>query len=226
MGAGELETQQRGDVEAQRNQELAALAALETQQTQAAGAQGTMLEGLRGQRITTALAELENQAWQRSQQEKESQWQSALGGEQLRASSYGNYAQNMLAGYQTQAGVGMSNADRALQAAIAAAEQGNVQWQQQYTTSQDAYQRQLAAAQQAQANVKEPTFKVNIGGQTVELSQSEYLNWMKNFAPGQTTTKEATSWEEKARQEEARQYLAQITGGKTYPYVNEMFKSY
>jgi len=154
MGAGELETQQRGDVEAQRNQDLAALAALETQQTQAASAQSTMLEGLRGQRITTALAELENQAWARSQQEKQNIWQSALGGEQLRASAYGDYAQGMLGGYQTQAGVGMSNADRALQAAIAAAEQGNVQWQQQYTTSQDAYQQQLEAAIRTQANVK------------------------------------------------------------------------
>ena len=182
--AGYKETGLRGDIETQRNQDLAALAALETQQTQAAGAQGTMLEGLRGQRITTALAELENQAWARSQQEKQNIWQSALGGEQLRASAYGDYAQGMLGGYQTQAGVGMSNADRALQAAIAAAEQGNVQWQQQYTTSQDAYQRQLAAAIQTRANIKEPTFRVNIGGQNVELSQSEYLNWMKNFAPG------------------------------------------
>ena len=186
MGAGELETQQRGDVEAQRNLDLNALAALEAQQTQAAGEQETMLEGLRGKRITTALAELENQAWARSQQEKESQWQSALAGEQLRASAYGGYAQGMLGAYQTQAGVGMSNADRALQAAIAAAEQGNVQWQQQFTQSQDVYQRQLAAAQQAQAGVKEPTFRVNIGGQNVELTQSQYINWMKNFMPGQT----------------------------------------
>ncbi|HUV85297.1 MAG TPA: hypothetical protein VMV86_06265, partial [Methanosarcinales archaeon] len=153
MGAGELETQQRGDVEAQRNQDLAALAALETQQTQAAGAQSTMLEGLRGQRITTALAELENQAWARSQQEKQNIWQSALGGEQLRASAYGDYAQGMLGGYQTQAGVGMSNADRALQAAIAAAEQGNVQYQQQYTASQDAYNKALEAAIRTQSGV-------------------------------------------------------------------------
>ena len=154
MGAGELETQQRGDVEAQRNQDLAALAALETQLTQATGEQETMLEGLRGQRITTALADLENQAWGRSQQEKESQWQSALGGEQLRASAYGGYAQNMLGAYQTQAGVGMSNADRALQAAVAAAEQGNVQWQQQFTQSQADYTNRLAAANLARANVE------------------------------------------------------------------------
>ena len=186
MEAGKLETEQRSGIEAQRNQDLAALAALETQQTQAAGEQGTMLEGLRGQRITTALADLENQAWARAQQEKESQWTSALGGEQLRASAYGANAANQLAGYQTQAQVGMSNADRQLQAAIAAAEQGNTQWNQQYTASQDAYQRQLAAAQAAQSGVggNEPTYKVNIGGQNVELTQSQYLNWMQNFMPG------------------------------------------
>ena len=185
MEAGQLETEQRSGIETQRNQELAALAALEAQQTQAAGEQGTMLEGLRGQRITTALADLENQAWARAQQEKESQWTSALGGEQLRASAYGANAANQLAGYQTQAGVAMSNADRQLQAAIAAAEQGNTQWNQQYTASQDAYQRQLAAAQAAQSGVggNEPTYKVNIGGQNVELTQSQYLNWMQNFMP-------------------------------------------
>ena len=130
----------------------------------------------------------------------------------------------MLAGYQTQAGVGMSNADRALQAAIAAAEQGNVQWQQQYTTSQDAYQRQLAAAQQAQANVKEPTFKVNIGGQTVELTQSQYLNWMSAFAPKTTTT---TSQTEKLQEEAAKRALWELTHpGRTYNQVNAMFESY
>ena len=198
MEAGQLETEQRSGIETQRNQELAALAALEAQQTQAAGEQGTMLEGLRGQRITTALADLENQAWARAQQEKESQWTSALGGEQLRASAYGANAANQLAGYQTQAGVAMSNADRQLQAAIAAAEQGNTQWNQQYTASQDAYQRQLAAAQAAQSGVggNEPTYKVNIGGQNVELTQSQYLNWMQNFMPGnQQDTSGASEFE-------------------------------
>jgi hypothetical protein len=153
MQAGQLETQQRGDVEAQRNQDLNALAALEAQQTQAAGEQNTTLEGLRGKRITTALADLENQAWQRAQQEKESQWNSALGGEQLRASAYGENASNQLAGYQTQASVAMSDADRQLQAAIAAANQSNTEYQNKYTAAQDTYARQLAAAQASQKGV-------------------------------------------------------------------------
>ena len=145
MQAGQLETEQRGGIETQRNQDLAALAALEAQQTQAAGEQGTMLEGLRGKRITTALADLENQAWARAQQEKESQWGSALGGEQLRASAYGANASNQLAAYQTQASIGQSEADRALQAAIAENEQRNTEWNQQYTTSQAAYQAKINA---------------------------------------------------------------------------------
>ena len=187
MQAGQLETQQRGDIETQRNQDLAALAALEAQQTQAAGEQGTMLEGLRGQRITTALAELENQAWQRSQQEKQNIWQSALGGEQLRASAFGDYAQNMLGAYQTQAGIAQSEADRALQAAIADAEQRNVQWQQQFATSQSDYERQLAASQLAQSGIKakEPTYNVNVNGQIIPMTQSQYLNWFSGTAPTQ-----------------------------------------
>ena len=186
MQAGQLETQQRGDIETQRNQDLAALAALEAQQTQAAGEQGTMLEGLRGQRITTALAELENQAWQRSQQQKESQWASALGGEQLRASAFGDYAQNMLGAYQTQESVKQSEADRALAAAIADAEQRNREWEQSYTTSQDAYTRALEEARLAQSGVKakEPVYNVNVGGQIIPMTQSQYLNWYSSTAPG------------------------------------------
>lgn len=185
MEAGKTETQQRGDIEAQRNQDLSALAALEAQQTQAAGEQGTMLEGLRGQRITSLLAELENREWERANQEKQNQWNSAIGGEQLRASAYGENASNQLAGYQTQASVGMSNADRALQAAIASAEQGNVQYNQQYTAAQDLYQRQLQAAQLAAKGIvtKEPTYNVNINGQIIPLTQSQYLAWYSNTAP-------------------------------------------
>jgi hypothetical protein len=139
--AGQLEVEQRSALEAQRNQDLAAIAALEANQTQATGAQQTALEKLRGQRITTGQAQLENEAWARAQQEKESQFNSALGGEQLRASAYGQNASNQLAGYQTQVGAAMSDADRALQASIAANEQANAQWNQQYQMSTDAYNR-------------------------------------------------------------------------------------
>ena len=197
MQAGQLEAEQRGGIEAQRNQDLNALAALETQQTQAAGQQGTMLEGVRGQIITTALAELENTAWGRQNQELLNQWNAALSGEQLRASAYGANASNQLAAYQTQAQVGQSEADRALQAAIAQANQANTQWNQQYTTSQDAYQRQLAAAQAAQSGVKakEPTFNVNVNGQIVPMTQSQYLNWMSGTAPSTTGgTSEFEKW--------------------------------
>jgi hypothetical protein len=139
--AGQLEVEQRGALEAQRNQDLSAIAALEANQTQATGQQQTALEKLRGQRITTGQAQLENEAWAREQQMKESQFNSALGGEQLRASAYGQNASNQLAGYQTQVGAAMSDADRALQASIAANEQANAQWNQQYQMSTDAYNR-------------------------------------------------------------------------------------
>jgi len=133
------------------------LAALETGQTQATSEQATMLEKLRGQRITSKQAELEAEEWARQQQMKESQWGSALGGEQLRASAYGSNAANELAGWQTQVGVQMSDADRALQAAIAAANQGNAQWEQGFSQSQFDYQRQLDAAKAAQRGVSTPT---------------------------------------------------------------------
>ena len=199
MEAGKLETEQRSGIEAQRNMDLSALAALEAQQTQAAGEQGTMLEGLRGQRITTALAELENQAWARAQQEKESQWTSALGGEQLRASAYGANAANILAGYQTQAQVGMSNADRQLQAAIAAAEQGNVQWQQQFATAQSDWERTQAALNAAMGGVgaDEPTYTYK---GTPGLSLEQYLFYMdkdRQYAQNEMTP------EEKARDQYA-----------------------
>ena len=139
--AGQLEVEQRSALEAQRNQDLAAIAALEANQAQATGQQQTALEKLRGQRITTGQAQLENEAWARAQQMKESQFNTALGGEQLRASAYGQNASNQLAGYRTQVGVAMSDADRALQASIAANEQANAQWNQQYQTSTDAYNR-------------------------------------------------------------------------------------
>ena len=137
--AGQLEVEQRSALEAQRNQDLAAIAALEANQTQATGAQQTALEKLRGQRITTGQAQLENEAWARAQQEKESQFNSALGGEQLRASAYGQNASNQLAGYQTQVGAAMSDADRALAASIAANNQNNALWEQQFATSRAGY---------------------------------------------------------------------------------------
>ena len=152
--AGQLETEQRANVEANRNMDLNALAALEQQQIQATGQQNIALEKLRGQRTTTALQDLENQAWQRYMQQKQNEWNAALGGEQLRASSYGANAANQLAAYQTQAGIGQSEADRALRAAIASTNQANEEWQQNYTTSQDAYNRALQAAQARQAAVK------------------------------------------------------------------------
>ena len=172
MEAGKLETQERSNIESQRNQDLAALAALEAQQTQAAGEQGTMLEGLRGKRITTALADLENQAWAREQQEKESTWNSALGGETLRASAYGDNASNQLAAYQAQVAASQSEADRALQAAIAANEQRNTEWNQQYQTSTDAYNRILATTQN-KVVAKDPNANkvpVSINGVTVYVS--------------------------------------------------------
>lgn len=180
MEAGKTEASMRGDIESQRNQDLNALAALEGQQTQAAGAQGTMLEGLRGKRITTALADLENQAWARAQQEKESQWGSALGGEQLRASAYGANASNQLAAYQTQAQVGQSEADRALQAAVAQSNQANTQWNQQYTTSQDAYQRQLQAANAARSGIgsNQPTMIDTPYGK-VTVAQAQAMGYLK-----------------------------------------------
>jgi len=194
MEAGKLETQQRGGVEAQRNQELAALAALEGQQTQAAGEQSTTLEGLRGQRITTALAELENLAWQRDLQEKLNQWNAALSGEQLRASTYGDYAQNMLGAYQTQASIGQSNADRALQAAIAAANQGNVQYQQQYTAAQDAYQKQLAAAQQAQGNVASKDVMVSTPYGMLPIQVANALGYVKQGEYAQGANSDFENW--------------------------------
>jgi len=176
MQAGQLETQQRGDVETQRNSDLSQLAALEAAQSQAAGEQNTMLEGLRGKRITSALADLENAAWQRDLQTKESQWNSALGGEQIRASAYGSNAQNELAGYQTQASVAQAEQDRALQAALAEQEQANTEWNQNYTTSQDNYQRALQAAQLAQKGVTSDPYAnlvpVTINGKTVYVSAS------------------------------------------------------
>ena len=151
IGAGELE--QRAGIERQRNAELAALAALESQQREAAGAQETTLEGLRGKRITTALADLENTAWGRNLSELQNQWNSALGGEQLRASAYGQNAANELSAWQTMVGAEQARAELALNEAIANANQANTLWQQNYTTAQDAYQRQLAAAQKAASNV-------------------------------------------------------------------------
>ncbi len=182
--AGYREAGMRGDIERQRNQELSALSALEASLTQTTGEQSTMLEGLRGKRITSELANLENTAWARSQQEKESQWTSALGGEQLRASAYGQNAANQLAGYQTQAGVAMSDADRALQAAIASTDQSNTLWQQNFQQSNTDYARQLAASQAAQGGVANDTPAYLIPG-TYEWNN--YQNWLLNKNQGGAT---------------------------------------
>ena len=58
----------------------------------------------------------------------------------------------------------MSDADRALQAAIASTDQQNTLWEQNYQTSQDAYQRSLAAATAAQGNVANETPQYLIKG--------------------------------------------------------------
>jgi len=198
MQAGQLETQQRSDVEAQRNQDLAQLAALEAAQTQAAGEQNTALEKLRGQRITSALADLENAAWQRDLAQKQNTWNSALGGEQLRASAYGNNASNQLAAYQTQVSAQQAEADRALQAAIAEAEQRNTEWNQNYTVAQDNYQKQLAAARASQKAVQKTPLGYVQGIPYYDIAglQKLYQTFGLGGYAAKTTSKARITWDD------------------------------
>ena len=134
--------------------------------------------------------------------------------------------------YQNQmeiAKFGFTAETQAFQNKLQQAELANANWYNSQLISLEKQSMDIAA--KAAAGMATTTDKYENmftlpTGQKVTAAQAFEMGYIPGgqYTPPKTTT--LTSWEEKAKQEEARQYLAQITGGRTYPYVNEMFKSY
>ena len=151
---------------------------------------------------------------------------------ELREKYETNQAQISQQQYQNQmqiAQFGFTAETQAFQNKLQQAELANANWYNSQLISLEKQSMDIAA--KAAAGMATTTDKYENmftlpTGQKVTAAQAFEMGYIPGgqYTPPKTTT--LTSWEEKAKQEEARQYLAQITGGRTYPYVNEMFKSY